>query len=163
MCTINRYVLLFFCGIMVSGCAFQGNYGALRETNEVTTLFQNKEILQGYNYFYSGDVARPRAILAVKEQYSLAGEAWESIEISESLMETWAASTQLRPAYETGSTRYGGRYQGANIFDPRGELAAVWYSRYDWGLFEFRDDNVIFAFPPKNRPGSDWNKNKRDR
>jgi hypothetical protein len=43
------------------------------------------------------------------------------------------------------------KYQGAYILDPEGQVVGDWYSKKDWGIFEFPGNNVIIAHPPRNR------------
>ena len=48
-----------------------------------------------------------------------------------------------------------GRYQGAYILDPERSVIGIWYSKLDWGVFNFPGENVIIAYPPSLKPGSD--------
>ncbi len=39
---------------------------------------------------------------------------------------------------------------GAYILDPSGKVIGDWYSKKDWGIFEFPGDKVIIPYPPRN-------------
>lgn len=154
--------LLLGMSFFISGCAPCPDCGAMRETHGATRIFTNQQILPNHNYFYNGEILFPKAILAIDNSYSVQGKFWTPIDITQEQLSKWIVYTETMPPDSDASTRYHGRFQGSQILNPKGKQVGVWYSKLDWGVFKFPEENVILVYPPSLRPGSEFRR-VRDR
>ncbi|MBT8361344.1 MAG: hypothetical protein HKP41_19815 [Desulfobacterales bacterium] len=150
--------LLLAISFFVNGCAPCTDCGAMRESHEATRIFTSEKVLPNHNYFYNGEILFPKAILAIDNSYSVQGKFWTPIDITQEQLSKWINYTRTAPPDfdASASYKYEGRFQGAQILNPDGEQVGVWYSKLDWGVFKFPEENVILVYPPSVRPGSEF-------
>jgi hypothetical protein len=156
--------LLLGLSLLINGCAPCTDCGAMRESHEATRIFTNEKILPNHNYFYNGEINFPKAILAIDNSYRVQGKFWTPIDITQEQLSRWINYTRTAPPDfdASASLKYKGRFYGAQIFNPKGKQVGVWYSKLDWGVFKFPEENVILVYPPSVRPGSEFRR-VRDR
>ena len=135
---------------LFTGCAGCPECGSIRRDNDVTTVFTSETIVPEYQYFYNGEILHPKAILGVDKIYTLEGEYWTPIDLTQDQLSSWVQEIETRPTAADNQT---GNFQGYVILDPQGTRAGIWYSRFDWGMFKFPGGNVIQAYQPRFRPG----------
>lgn len=136
-------ILLFF-----SSCATKYPRGTIRENNDVTSVFRSAEVNPDYNYFYYGVLPEPDAILGIEKSYTVETRFWSPLALDKQTLQRLITTTDQVRNNPTFANRYMGRYQGAYVLDPQGAPVGMWYSKLDWGTFEFRPDKVIVPFPP---------------
>jgi len=158
---MNRSVLPVMLAVTVllaTGCtAIRSHYPVtnIRESRDVTTQYRSLQLNPEYNYFYSGVESQPDAIMGIDKQYQVTGRFWHQVDLTPEQLEYWVKWGDREEASEGFSTRYLGSYMGAFILAPDGKTIGDWYSKKDWGIFEFPGENVVIPHPPRNRPGSE--------
>ncbi len=145
-------VLLF----LVAGCARCPECGSLQQRNEITLLFNNQELVEGYNYYYNGRLSAPSAILGLDEKYTLQGQFWTAIDLTQEQLSTWVQAIQTTRRSERGT------FRGAEILSPKGERAGIWFSNFDWVTTRFLEADVVEVFAPTVRPGAGSNARRRE-
>ena len=152
--------LLLACAALVSSCAATSlqNGGTIRESGEITRKYRALTIDPNYNYYWSGTELNPDAIMGIDKTLTVQSEYWHLIDLDEEQLQYWVTWGDRQFRDDGFSNRYFGRYMGAYILDSEGKVVGDWYSKKDWGIFEFPGDNVIIPHPPRNRPGSEFRK-----
>jgi len=140
--------------ILLSGCAANQNRTVIDENHKVTSIFRSGEVNQQYNYFYYGTELEPDAILGIDKTYKVETKLWTPIDLTDKQLKIWIRDLDRVPGDDTFASRYMGRYQGAYVLNPGGKVVGMWYSKVDWGVFEFPQDHTIVPFAPSLRPGS---------
>ncbi len=140
---------------LFSGCVAatsSQNLGkGIKENHEVTRKYRSLTIEAGYNYYYSGPELSPDAIMGIDKALTVQSKFWHQIDLTTEQLEYWVKWGDRQSSDEGFSSRYMGRYMGAYILDPNGKVIGDWYSKKDWGIFEFPGNNVIIPHPPRNR------------
>lgn len=157
---IRTYLFIIFLAtaLFTAGCAATSSknpMGGIKESHDVTRQYRAYEINPDYNYFYSNAGLQPDVIMGIHKNYQVVSKFWHPVELTKEQLENWVVWGDRESAYDGFSTRYLGRYMGAYITDPAGKVIGDWYSKKDWGIFEFPGDNVVIPYPPRNRAGSD--------
>ena len=146
--------LLIF-SLILSGCAYTSrnqNLGqGIREHHEVTAKYRNLIIDPNYHYYYAGPKSNPDAVMGLNKALTVQSKFWHQIDLASNKeqLEYWVTWGDRQSVDEGFAARYGGRYQGAYILDPDGKVIGDWWSKKDWGIFEFPGDNVIIPHPPR--------------
>ena len=63
--------------IMLSGCT--GSYGRLNWDPQVTAAFQDRDIQQGFNYYYCGVGNQTFAIAGISTEYNVESIMWREV------------------------------------------------------------------------------------
>jgi hypothetical protein len=145
--------LLLAAVIAMSSCA-KGNFGTIRQSNEVSTMFREGVVNPDYNYFYSGVGTATKAIIGIDNSYQVVSEFWTPIALNSEYLKNWVIRLD-RIRGEVFALPYQNRYRGSYVLDPAGTKIGVWFGRFDWGTFEFPGDRVIVPYVPRLKPGSD--------
>ncbi len=157
---IRTITLLLLLAIPVtSGCvATYGakNAGGIKESHDITKKYRSLTLDPNYNYFYAGPELQPDAIMGIDKRLTVQSKFWHAIELTKEQLEHWVKWGDRESEDSGFSRRYMGRYVGAYILDLQGQVVGDWYSKKDWGIFEFPGNNVIIPHPPRNRAGSDY-------
>ena len=149
-------VFWIFLLLVLTGCARCPECGSLQQRNEITILFNNEELVEGYSYYYNGRSSAPTAILGLDEKYTLQGQFWTAIDLTQEQLSTWVRAIQ------TTRKRERGQFRGAEILNPNGERAGIWFSNFDWVTTRFLEENVVEVFAPAVRPGAGSNARNRE-
>lgn len=157
------YILLLLSGsIILSGCADltrNQNLGqGIRENHEVTVKYRNLIIDPHYHYYYAGPKSNPDVVMGIDKIFTVQSKFWHQIDLEENKeqLEYWITWGDRQSSRDGFAARYGARFQGAYILDPDGKVIGDWWSKKDWGIFEFPGDNVIIAHPPRNTDKDLW-------
>ncbi len=146
-----------------SSCVVRsGNWGTIRENHEVTRMFRSYEIVQNYNYYYYGVYLEPDTIMGIDKKYTVQSQFWKPLALTSEQLKTWVRELDRSRDDTNFARRYMGRYQGAYILDPERAVIGIWYSKLDWGVFDFPGENLIIPYPPSLRPGADGIRFRRD-
>jgi len=150
-----RTVLFFTVTLMLftSGCANNKNLGSIKLNYAVTNAYKAYELNPDYNYFYNGIFLEPTTILGIDKSYTVQGKFWTPIDLTEEQLKTWVTTLEHLRGVKYANT-YMGHYQGSDILNPQGTIIGNWYSRLDWGLFDFTGDNTVVVYPPSLKAGS---------
>ena len=116
-----------------TGCS--GNYGRLEINSMVEQAFKNDEMLDHYQYYYSGRENKPSAIIGIDPSFQFSSKFWTAIEPS--LFKTMVG--RMFPEY--------GFLYGAYIMSPEGRKAGVWYSWVNTFTAKFEGDRIIIFSP----------------
>lgn len=114
-------VLLVLATLVVVGCA--ATPARVQMDREVEGVFESGTIQPGYDYYYSGPRAEPRAVLAIRQGVDFEPGLWNRVDLTPELLATW----NLRIDNPHRSSRYA--YFGAYILDPNGNQVGMWYSQ----------------------------------
>jgi hypothetical protein len=133
-CLLGRQALLAaFIIAFLAGCL--ANYGRLEINSAVEQAFRNYEILDHYQYYYSGRENKPSAIIGIDPAFQFSSKYWTAIE-----------PLQFRTMVGRMFPDYGFLY-GAYILAPDGRKAGVWYSWVNIFTAKFEDDRIIVFSP----------------
>ena len=120
--------------VLMAACS--PNYGKLQYNNEVGLAFQNFEMLDDYEYYFSGRPNKPSAIIGIDPAFEFESRFWNVIEPEK--FETMVG--RLSPP------EYGFLY-GAVMLTPDGRKAGVWYSWVRIASVKFDGDRIIVNSP----------------
>lgn len=144
--------------LLLFGCAGQTgmnskNLGSIEEDRRITRQYEELTINPDFNYYYYGRELQPDVIMGIGKDYQVQSEFWHLFDLMEDQLETWVIWGYRNNRTHCDSGRYMGRYMGAVILDPAGKPIGDWYSRRDWGIFEFPGGNTVIPHPPRNYEG----------
>lgn len=155
---VKCFLLLLSAALLLSGCVTatsNQNLGqGIKESHEVTSKYRSLTIDPNYRYYYSGTQLNPDAIMGIDKIYTVESKFWHQVDLTAEQLDYWVTWGDRQNAEDGFSTRYLGKYMGAYILDPGGKVIGDWYSKKDWGIFEFPGDNVLIPHPPRNMAGS---------
>jgi hypothetical protein len=129
----RQALLAAFIIAFLAGCF--ANYGRLEINRAVEQAFRNHEMLDHYQYYYSGRENKPSAIIGIDPAFQFSSKYWTAIEPS--LFKTMVG--RMFPDY--------GFLYGAYILAPDGRKAGVWYSWVTIFTAKFEDDRIIVFSP----------------
>ena len=67
---------------VLHGCA-AGNYGRVMSSPEITASFKAYEVLEGYTYYYYGQVNEPDAVLGLPQGVTIESKLWKQFDMSQ--------------------------------------------------------------------------------
>lgn len=137
---ISWVIALLFLFLALAGCAVP-NQARLIRSGEVNRLVESATILPDHIYYYTGPEARPDAIIAIGDHYTLASKYWIRVDITEEILEDWNLIID-------NASRYRDYYEGYWILTPEGERAGFWYSQYEYSVIRFPDLSTIIVYTP---------------
>jgi len=130
---------------LLAGCASnhkaRGNFGILKLSREVSRIFETFQVLPQYKYYFSGSVTKPRAIMGIDRNYTLATGLWkEAADLTPEQLKKWVDQMLgfLPPT----------RTFGAYILGPNGQRVGIWYSPHNDNSVTVQPDNRIEIIPP---------------
>lgn len=143
----GHFLLLAACmaifATALSGCT--STYGQLQSSYEVTDAFENNQVLNGYQYYYSGFQRIPYGIIGIDLNYRLyraRSGYWKPINMTPDVLNQWIYGMQhvysLPP-------------RGAWIVDQNGNRIGFWYSSQYWTTIKMHENNevdVVIPTPP---------------
>jgi len=146
-------VMQMAAGIMMislfTGCATspeaRGNFGSLKLSREVSQIFETYQVLPEYNYYLTGSVTRPNAIMGIDRNYTLVTRLWkEAADLNSEQLKRWVDQILgFRPPVRT---------YGAYILGPSGEQVGIWYSPYPDAPVAVQPDKRIEIIPHTSYP-----------
>lgn len=157
MRSIVLLLLVIGVGAALSGCLSCPECGTLQRQNDISSMFWNYEVVPGYDYYYSGPEDRPSAVMAMDPSYTIQSSFWKPINLEGDELSKWMED---RFAWKQSSRM---RYNGAEILDPNGKRAGIFFSKFDDLVTKFQGDKVIEVYPPSYRAGSGRSTKDSDR
>ncbi len=151
-----KSVLMISLSALIFGCSAktgmnESNLGTLKENPEVTKLYTSSAINPDYNYYYYGREIQPDTIMGISKDYTVQSKFWHPIQLTKEQLEHWVTWGERSRDDRCASGKYLGSYQGSEILDPSGTIIGNWYSKRDWGIFEFPGNNTLVPHPPRNK------------
>ena len=124
---------------LLCSCA-NSNYGKLEASQEVTKIFDNRQILSDHSYYYSGMQSLPDAIVGIHSGYLLKSKTWQPVDFSSFLLGKLVDRMEYVHMVIP---------RGAWILGPDGNRIGVWYSaQYQTTIRVGQDNHVVIAAPP---------------
>lgn len=152
---ILMFFLLLYLLFWSNACAVNPNRGTIREHHEVTSLFRSYQVNPNYNYYYYGVYLEPDTIMGIDKKYTVTSDFWTPVDLTPEQLKTWVIALDRKRGDPYFAKQYMWRYQGAYVLDPEGSIVGMWYSKLDWGVFDFPGGNVIIPFQPSLKPRSE--------
>ena len=142
---------LIIAATIFSGC--NGTFGGLRRSPEITKVFQQQQMLPGYNYYYDGRAAIPYAVVGRRDDYVLTSKFWTRLKGHRSIRKAAQLSLRIRRSPSPW----------AEIIDPEGNPMGIWFSVFISTRVQFGPENQVDVFSPyspsrhaKFKEGSCW-------
>jgi len=132
-------ILTFFSPALLSGCTSTTKYGALKQSLEITDLFEENQILADHLYYFNGFQSIPYVIVGINNAYTLRSSAWREMKPTPTLLNQ--LTTRMRSVYDPSP-------QGAWILGPDEERLGIWYSTERRTTVRLDQDNRILIMPP---------------
>ncbi len=151
MKTHHLFLLGLSMVLLVPSCSTKYPRGTIREDHAVTSLFRSAKINPDYNYFYYGIFLQPDTIMGIDKVYTVQSRFWSPVDLTSEQLRIWITTLDNAPQDNIFASSYMGRYQGAYILDPEGKAIGTWYSKLDWGVFEFQPEKIVIPYPPALR------------
>ena len=146
------WLCIFGVIMFIAGCGGQSTY--FKPSNNISQTFEKGEVLSGHQYYIGGPAAKPNAVVAIRQDFTLESEHWSPIEVtSESL------KNLVRKVGFVDYSEYKTQYipNGAQIVTPAGEAVGIWYSVYRYSQIRMLGDGRMYiSYPqaqlPRNLP-----------
>jgi len=129
----HQALLTAFILASLAGCL--ANYGRLQLDSAVEQAFRNNEMLDNYQYYYSGRENKPSAIIGIDPAFQFSSKYWTAVEPSQFEI----IVGRMYPDY--------GYLYGAYMMAPDGRKAGVWYSWVKTYTIKFEGDRIIVFSP----------------
>ena len=151
MATVSSKILILLC-VVLSGCS-AANFGTSTKSIEIDRIFLSGTLPTGYQYYYTGVMSEPVAILGVPRKFQLKpSKFWVAVDIDERQLREWRNFFSRSFLWSDQRQQGSIRFQGIQLRDQQGNPAGILYSRYDWIVAEFPGDDVIIVHPPQPQP-----------
>jgi len=110
--------------LLCMGCAgtFFKNYGGLTPDTYATKAFETYQINPNYNYYISGSVVYPNALMGLEKTCTLDSDLWKKIE------PTPQEFRELVQNMQTKALSFRQYQHGFAILDESGKRIGIWYS-----------------------------------
>lgn len=148
---IKRIILLlafFVAPVLLSmGCVAKGPTGRWQQNQDAQKLFTSASILENHSYYYTGQKAKPDAIIAIDNAYRLQSKLWIAIDVTPKLIKEWLAW------YKSEFSMYC-TYRGGYIMTPDQQVAGIWYSKELLNTIYSPEPGVVEVYLPHSAPGS---------
>ena len=129
---LELFILLSLSCLLILGCSsnWTKNYGTYAVNDDIRTMFEAHEYVSDYNYYYTGYIKSPEAIVGLKRDLDLVKNSgwgivtdWQKVDPN---------SEKLKELVE--AMRNPGRPYGYIINAPGGDQVGVMYTK-KWGNF----------------------------
>ncbi|MEJ2155515.1 MAG: hypothetical protein P8X96_09285 [Desulfobacteraceae bacterium] len=135
--------------LIVGGCATGATY--FQQSNDIAAQFEKGRILDGYRYYLGGPVAKPNAIVALKDGYHLESEYWRLYAATPDALKKMVERISQVDGVEAKQQQM--ISNGARIMDGGGGQIGIWYSVYDYSQVRLLDaKRVYLSSPPARLP-----------
>jgi len=135
--TIGLVALLVFFAI---GCQLE-HAGSLRPSPEVAVAVESLRVPAGYSYYFLHQENNPFGMAGLKDGYWMEGPEWSRVDPSSEIFKKVVERVKGFPAA-------GGRTQGFEILDPKGEPIGFWYSSLTAGVTVDPDSRRVMLATP---------------
>ena len=140
-------VSIIFPVILSIGCVAKGPTGRWQQNQEAQKIFTSATVLQNHTYYYTGQKARPDAIIAVDNAYKLQSDLWIAINVTPKLIKEWLA--WYKSEFSVFCT-----YRGGYILTPDQQVAGIWYSKELLNTIYSPEPGVVEVYLPYSASGS---------
>lgn len=144
LCAILFLLCLMACG--AGGAHFRRSY-------DVSTTFENFQLIDRYQYYYNGRPSTPDAVVGIEKGYVLKSPHWHAVDLS---------GKRLRPMVEDMLNNPGSEHNtepnGAYINNDNGDVIGVWYSVWRLPVLTFRSESEFSI----SQPVADFPRSNRD-
>jgi hypothetical protein len=137
----RRAVLSTLAAILLSGCGWYGAY--IRHNLEVADRFDTYQVYSGYDYYTSGTLEDPRAVLALKPGYAVTSTDWQPVAMTTEKLQEWVLALKKDPFVEFNTFS-----NGAQIIDDQGDVAGFYYSVWDFPIIRFSESGELLINKP---------------
>ena len=118
-------------------------YSYLEQNNEVNQYFLDRKVYPDHKYYYSGSEARPRAIIAIHNDYVLESKLWRSTDITQDKLKRWI-NTMTNNIFTPD-------IWGKKIMGPNREYIGVWFSPAKTASIRLKGNVVNITTPNIDR------------
>ena len=138
---------LILIGFLAGGCAKPQNQGSMVRDGGVEKLIESATVLPNHSYFFTGPEARPDAIIAIDNNFTLTTKYWIKVDDVANQLQDW--NRLIDNAY-----RFKRAYEGFRIMTPDGNQSGIWYSPYEYTVVQYPDSSTIILYTPSTTEGS---------
>ena len=118
------------------GCSWPWPH--LQHNAEVERYFDGYQIYPQYQYYTAGTLEDPRAIVALKEGYTLDSPEWTKVSMTPDKLETWITAMKKGAWVDENQLP-----NGAHLIGGSGEVAGHFYSVWDYPLVRVPAEKTI--------------------
>jgi len=108
--------------LLLVGCA-SGNFGRFSRSKFLMDGYHDKTLPEGYNYYYTGNGFRPRAVVGIDPSYTLDTQAWILIRSRDDLYRKIQKLSKIEEIHSFMNVE--------NILSPSGRIIGAWFSYYE--------------------------------
>ena len=119
-----------------TGCAWPGPH--LQHNSEVEHHFDGYRIYPQYQYYTAGTLEDPRAIVALKEGYTLDSPEWTKVGMTPDKLEMWITAMKQGKWVDMNQLP-----NGAHLIGRNGEVAGHYYSVWEYPLVRVPEEKTI--------------------
>lgn len=145
---IRMFWLVILATSLLSGCVTDANYGNVKKSMHVDSLFKSGELDPRYKYYYNGPDGIPIALLALDRNYQLKSQFWHEF-TEDSQLQNWMDEFQ-RIFWEFDDIEYVNiDYRGMALLDPEKKMVGMIYTRYHWVTLRMGEEGAVYVSRPQ--------------
>ncbi len=149
---VCAYAIFFLWACAIGPSHFRRSYN-------VSNSFENAQLINDHQYYYSGLPYRPDAVVGIRRGFHLKSPHWEPVDLDDRRLRHMVDEMLNNPGAE-----YNTEPNGAYIFDDNGETIGVWYSVWALPILKFTSENEFtISRPTINFPRSNKDPEERGR
>ncbi len=141
---VAAFLLVFLVVVLAGRLGWFGAYGYLRPSLEVTENFQKARKEPGHDYYVSGPLSNPDAILAVDRTRQVELVFWQPVDPHPGLLADLVA--RMAPVIDGAAGP-----MGYEVLDHEGKRLGYWYSPFAATSITFRKEKMKIAVPDTRR------------
>lgn len=116
------------------------DYGRINPSRRAWAIFEQGEVLTGYQYFITGPEGRPDAVVAVAPGYTLKSRIWTPVSPGHQQLLLWADLLGRNPERQP-------YLRGGILEDFKGNAVGYWYSSLPRSTVKVRKNQVEVGKP----------------
>ncbi len=136
------WILIGLVVVAAMGCSWPGPY--IKHDWSIENQFDGYEIFDGYQYFTSGTLDDPRAIVALKPDYALDSPDWTPVKMTPEELAQWIAALKKDSFVE-----YNTFPNGAKVIGEDGDVAGYYYSVWEFPLVRMPKEKTLVMAAPR--------------
>lgn len=145
---IRMLWLVILATILLGGCVTGADYGNLKKTLKVDSVFKSGKLDPRYKYYYNGPDGTPIALLALDRNYQLKSLFWHEF-TEDSQLQNWMDEFQ-RIFWDFDDIEYVKiDYRGMAIFSPDRKMIGMIYTRYHWVTIRMGEEDAVYVSRPE--------------
>ncbi len=143
-CRFGARLLLIGCVIILAGCSM-ASYGRFKQSGEVEKIFKSGRVLMDHEYYYSGSITRPDAVMGIQKGYALEDEYWSKADEIQKYLKFWVE--QMSRDWLV---------KGYGILAPDGKQLGIYFSRWNNGPIIMQENNRVEVYLPDKEGDRLW-------